>query len=99
MGSGPGYRRPMLVVQSDEFNESAIRTSVCATITSNMRLAAAPGNVRISRRSSRLPNDSVVNVSQLITLDKSLLTEKVSRLPVKSLREVEAGIKLVLALQ
>ena len=99
MGSGPGYRRPMLVVQSDEFNESAIRTSVCATITSNMRLAAAPGNVRISRRVSRLPNDSVVNVSQLITLPKSLLTEKVSRLPAESLREVEAGIKLVLALQ
>jgi mRNA interferase MazF len=89
----------MLVVQSDEFNESAILTSVCATITSNMRLAAAPGNVRISRRVSRLPNDSVVNVSQLITLDKSLLTEKVSRLPAESLREVEAGIKLVLALQ
>ena len=99
MGSGPGYQRPMLVVQSDEFNESAIRTSVCATITSNMRLAGAPGNVRISRRMSRLPNDSVVNVSQLITLDKSLLTEKVSRLPAESLREVEAGIKLVLALQ
>ena len=99
MGSGPEYRRPMLVVQSDEFNESAIRTSVCATITSNMRLAAAPGNVRISRRVSSLPKDSVVNVSQLITLDKSLLTEKVSRLPAKSLREVEAGIKLVLALQ
>jgi mRNA interferase MazF len=89
----------MLVVQSDEFNESAIRTSVCATITSNMRLAAAPGNVRISRRVSRLPHDSVVNVSQLITLDKSLLTEKVSRLPAESLREVAAGIKLVLALQ
>ncbi len=99
VGSGPGYRRPMLVVQSDEFNESAIRTSVCATITSNMRLAAVPGNVRISRRLSRLRNDSVVNVSQLITLDKSLLTEKVSRLPAESLREVEAGIKLVLALQ
>jgi mRNA interferase MazF len=89
----------MLVVQSDEFNESAIRTSVCATITSNMRLAAAPGNVRISRRVRRLPNDSVVNVSQIITLDKRLLTEKVSRLPAESLREVEAGIKLVLALQ
>jgi len=86
VGSGPEYR-------------SAIRTSVCATITSNMRLAAAPGNVRISRRLSRLPNDSVVNVSQLITLDKSLMTEKVSRLPAESLREVEAGIKLVLALQ
>jgi len=85
--------------QSDEFNESAIRTSVCATITSNMRLAAAPGNVRISRRVSRLPNDSVVDVSQLITLDKSLLTEKVSRLPAESLCAVEAGNKLVLALQ
>jgi len=64
-----------------------------------MRLAAAPGNVRIPRRVSRLPHDSVVNVSQLITLDKSLLTEKVSLLPAESLREVEAGIKLVLALQ
>ncbi len=98
-GSGPGYRRPMLVVQSNEFNESAISTSICATITSNMRLAAAPGNVRISRRVSRLPHDSVVNVSQLITLDKSLLTAKVSRLTAESLREVETGIKLVLALQ
>jgi mRNA interferase MazF len=89
----------MLVIQSNEFNESAIRTSICARITSNARLAAAPGNVRIPRRVSRLPHDSVVNVSQLITLDKSLLTERVSRLPVESLREVEAGIKLVLALQ
>jgi mRNA interferase MazF len=67
-------------------------------ITSNVRLAAAPGNVRVTRRASGLPHDSVVNVSQLITLDKSLLTEKVSRLPADSLREVEAGIKLVLAL-
>jgi mRNA interferase MazF len=63
-----------------------------------MRLAAAPGNVRITRRTSSLPQDSVVNVSQLITLDKSTLTGKVGRLPAESLREVEAGIKLVLAL-
>jgi mRNA interferase MazF len=97
-GSGPGYPRPVLVVQSNEFNESALRTSICAAITSNMRLAAAPGNVRVTRRVSRLPHDSVVNVSQLITLDKGLLTEKVSRLPAESLREVEAGIRLVLAL-
>jgi mRNA interferase MazF len=97
-GSRPGFQRPVLVVQSNEFNESAIRTSVCASITSNMRLAAAPGNVRVGRRVSSLPHDSVVNVSQLITLDKSMLTEKVSRLPPESLREVEAGIKLVLAL-
>lgn len=86
------------MVQSNEFNDSAIRTSICAAITSNMRLAAAPGNVRVARRVTSLPHDSVVNVSQLITLDKSMLTEKVSRLPPESLREVEAGIKLVLAL-
>jgi mRNA interferase MazF len=97
-GSGPGFRRPVLIVQSNEFNESAIRTSICATITSNKRLADAPGNVRVTRRVSGLPHDSVVNVSQLVTLDKHMLTENVGRLPAQSLREVEAGIKLVLAL-
>ncbi len=97
-GSGPGFRRPVLVVQSNEFNASAIGTSICAAITSNMRLAAAPGNVRITRRAISLPHDSVVNVSQLITLDKRMFSEKVGRLPAESLREVEAGIKLVLAL-
>jgi mRNA interferase MazF len=85
-------------VQSNEFNESAIRTSICATLTSNMRLADAPGNVRLTRRASGLPQESVVNVSQLITLDKLRLTEKVSRLPAEALRDVEAGIRLVLAL-
>ena len=97
-GSGPGYRRPVLIVQSNEFNESAIRTSICAAMTSNMRLADAPGNVRVTRRVSGLPQESVVNVSQLITLDKQRLTEKVGRLPAESLRDVEAGIRLVLAL-
>ena len=97
-GSAPGFRRPVLVVQSNDFNESAIRTSICAAITSNMRLADAPGNVRITRRVSGLPHDSVVNVSQLITLDKRLLTMSVGRLPAQSLRDVEAGIKLALAL-
>jgi mRNA interferase MazF len=63
-----------------------------------MRLADAPGNVRVTRRASGLPHDSIVNVSQLITLDKRMLTENVGRLPAQSLREVEAGIKLVLAL-
>jgi mRNA interferase MazF len=97
-GSGPGYRRPVLIVQSNEFNESAIRTSICAAMTSNMRLADAPGNVRVTRRVSGLPQESVVNVSQLITLDKQRLTEKVGRLHAESLRDVEAGIRLVLAL-
>jgi mRNA interferase MazF len=96
--SGPGFRRPVLIVQANEFNESAIRTSICAAMTSNMRLAEAPGNVRVTRRASGLPQESVVNVSQLITLDKQMLTEKVGRLPAESLRDVDAGIKLVLAL-
>jgi mRNA interferase MazF len=97
-GSGPGFRRPVLIVQSNEFNESAIPTSICAAMTSNMRLAEAPGNVRVTRRASGLARESVVNVSQLITLDKQMLIEKVGRLPAKSLRDVDAGIKLVLAL-
>ena len=98
-GSAPGFRRPVLIVQSNDFNDSAIRTSICAAITSNMRLADARGNVRVTRRvSGLLPQDSVVNVSQLITLDKNMLTENVGRLPAQSLRDVEAGIKLVLAL-
>jgi len=67
-------------------------------MTSNMRLAEAPGNVRVTRRASGLAQESVVNVSQLITLDKRMLTEKVGRLPAESLRDVDAGIKLVLAL-
>ena len=96
--SARGFRRPVLIVQSNEFNESAIRTSICVAITSNMRLADAPGNVRITRRISGLPHDSVVNVSPLITLDKQMLSENVSRLPAQSLRDVEAGIRLVLAL-
>jgi mRNA interferase MazF len=97
-GTGPGFRRPVLIVQSNEFNDSAIRTSICATLTSNLRLAEAPGNVRVTRRASGLPQDSVVNVSQLITLDKAVITARAGRLPADSMREVDAGIKLVLAL-
>jgi mRNA interferase MazF len=85
-------------VQANEFNDSAIRTSICAVMTSNTRLADAPGNVRVARRVSGLPHDSVVNVSQLITLDKQMLTEMVGRLPAPVLGHVEAGIRLVLAL-
>jgi mRNA interferase MazF len=98
MGSGPGFRRPVLIVQSSEFNESAIRTVVCAVVTSNLRLAAAPGNVRLGRKVSGLPRDSVVNVSQLVTVDKRLLTTRVRRLSAEVIQGVEAGVRLVLAL-
>ncbi len=97
-GSGPGFRRPVLVVQSDEFNESSIGTAVCAVVTSNMRLATAPGNLPLSRRASGLDRESIVNVSQLVTLDKRLLTARVGRVSPEALRGVEAGIRLVLAL-
>lgn len=98
VGSGPGYRRPVLIVQSDEFNKSAIRTVLCAVITSNLRLAEAPGNVRLVRKTSKLSKDSVLNASQLITLDKSLLTARIGRVPPETMREVEAGLRVILAL-
>jgi mRNA interferase MazF len=98
VGSGPGFRRPVLIVQSNEFNDSEIRTTICAAVTSNLRLAEAPGNVRLRKKASGLSQDSVVNVSQLVTLDKRLLTTLVRRLPAETLRDVEAGIKLVLAI-
>jgi mRNA interferase MazF len=97
-GSSPAKRRPVLVVQSDSFNASRIGTVIAAVITSNQRLAAAPGNVAVSKRSSKLPRDSVVNVSQLVTLDKRALTSKVSAVAPDSMERVVAGIRLVLEL-
>jgi mRNA interferase MazF len=97
-GSGPGFRRPVLVVQANGFNDSAIRTVICAVITANLRLAKAPGNVHLGRRASGLSKESVVNVSQLITLDKRFLTERAARLAPAALRNVEAGLRLALAL-
>jgi mRNA interferase MazF len=98
IGSSPGYRRPVLVMQSDSFNQSRIQTIVVAIITKNLELAKAPGNVTITARISRLPVDSVVNVSQVITIDKSLLTEFVSILPNKKMEKIEEGLRLVLSL-
>ena len=97
-GSEPGFRRPVLVVQADSFNASRIRTVVVATITSNLRLADAPGNVRLTRRQSKLPRESVVNVSQLLTLDRDYLVERARKLPAASLASVESGLRLVLSL-
>ena len=97
-GSAPGYRRPVVVVQSDEFNRSRIQTVVVAAITSNLRLSAAPGNVAIGRRGTGLPRESVVNVSQLLTLDRRILMDRAGRLPPAKLREVQDGLRLVLAL-
>jgi mRNA interferase MazF len=97
-GSGPGYRRPVVVVQANSFNRSKIQTVIVAVITSNLRLGEAPGNVILSRKDSHLPKDSVINVSQVVTLDKSRLCAKVSTLPPKLLTLLEDGLRLVMAL-
>ena len=94
--SEPGYRRPVLIIQSDEFNQSAIRTVVCVAISSNLNLASAPGNVHISSRASGLPKPSVANVSQVITVDKSVLTDRVKSLDIQSMNQVEDGLRMVL---
>ena len=98
IGSGPGSRRPVLVVQSNPFNASRIATVVVAVITSNLALAMAPGNVRLGKAESGLSKPSVVNVSQVITIDRSLLSKRVQALPGDALGMVEQGLRLVLGL-
>jgi mRNA interferase MazF len=97
-GSGPGYRRPVLIVQSDPFNRSRIGTIVVAAVTSNLALADAPGNVRLQRTDSGLSKASVVNVSQVVTLDRALLTQRVRALPASMMRKVDEGLRLVLGI-
>lgn len=96
--SEPGYRRPVVIIQSDEFNRSRIDTVIAVALTSNLKLADAPGNVRLSTAQSGLDKASVANVSQLITLDKSFLAELVGQLDNRALQEIGTGIRLVLAL-
>lgn len=97
LGSQPGYRRPVVIVQSDSFNRSRIATVVCIPLTSNPRLAEAPGNVSLDSRSTGLSKDSVANVSQPVTLDRNQLTERVGALPEAKLDLVLFGIDVVLS--
>lgn len=95
-GSGPGFRRPVVVVQGDAFNASALQTVVCLALTSNLRWADAPGNVLLPARATGLPKPSVANVSQVVTLDRGALAERVGRLSASRLELVIAGIDVVL---
>jgi mRNA interferase MazF len=97
-GSGPGFRRPLLIVSSNSFNQSRISTLIAAVVTSNLRLADAPGNVRLPAKGTGLTKPSVVNVSQLITVDKSFLTSCIGRLSPRLLADVDEGLRLVLSL-
>lgn len=98
VGSGPEFRRPVVVVQSNPFNQSRIATVIVAIITSNLALAEAPGNVRIGKSASGLAKASVVNVSQIVTLDRDLLTRRVRGLPADTMRRIDEGLRLVLGL-
>jgi mRNA interferase MazF len=95
-GSEPGFRRPVVVVQGDAFNASAIRTVVCVSLTSNLKWAEAPGNVLLPARATGLPRASVANVSQVVTLDRDALAERAGRLSASRLELVLAGIDVVL---
>jgi mRNA interferase MazF len=98
-GAGPGYRRPLLVVQTEGFNRSLIATTMCVVLTSNVRLAEAPGNVLIPARESGLPKDAVANVSQVVTVDKARMAargEVATTIHAGRERGVEAGAAGVL---
>lgn len=97
-GSAPGYKRPVVVVQSDDFNRSSIATAVVVAVTTNMDLARAPGNLVCGARATGLPKASVVNVSQVATVDRKQLLERAGRLPDHVMRQVDDGLRLVLAL-
>ena len=95
-GSGPGFRKPVVVVQGDSMNRSRIATVVCVPLTSNLKWADAPGNVLFDAHTTGLPKDSVANVSQIVTLDRSLLTELVNKLASAKTSLIIAGINVIL---
>ena len=97
-GSEPGFRRPVLIVQSDAFNQSRLRTVIAVVLTSTLRLVDAPGNVLISAKAAGLPKDSVANVSQVITIDRDFLSEPAGRIRGQLLKDIEHGLRLILAL-
>ena len=96
MGSGPGFRRPVLVVQGDPLNRSRLATVVCVPLTSNLKWQDAPGNVLVTRGASRLAKDSVANASQIIAVDRAYFDERAGRITGRLLQEVLDGIDVVL---
>ena len=95
-GSAPGYRRPVLIVQGDWLNLSQIATAVCVPLTTNLRWANAPGNVFLPAKATELPKDSVANATQILTIDRSQLTERAGRVSRVDMQKILAGIDIVL---
>ena len=98
-GSEPGKNRPVLVIQADTFNRSAIQTIICAAITTNISLAYAPGNILLEKSDSGLEKPSAINFSQILTIDKGYFTELVSMLPKNILKKVNQSLKMVLDIE
>lgn len=98
MGSEPGYRRPVLIVQDDIFTQSRINTVIIVVITSNTQLAEAPGNTLLQSKATGLSKDSVANVSQIFTVDKKFLVERIGMLPEPLQEKVDEGLRTVLYL-
>ena len=96
VGSEPGFRRPVLIVQGDALNQSRIATVICVPLTSNLKWAGAPGNVVLKAKTTGLPKDSVANVSQIVSIDRDMLTERVGKVRAQQLELVFAGLDLVL---
>lgn len=97
-GSSPGYQHPIVIIQSDHFNQTKLNTVIGAVITSNLDLAKMPGNVLIKKNQIELPKDPVVNVTQIVTIDKSELLEYVGTLSERKMEQIENGLRLVLSL-
>ena len=97
-GSEPGFKRPVVIVSSNEFNASKIKTIIAAVVTSNLRLSQAPGNFELPTKSSGLSRASIVNISQIITIDKLFLMSKVGKLTNKQIILLNDGLKLVMAI-
>ncbi len=97
--SEPGFRRPVVVIQSDSFNRSRINTVICAVISSNLKLSEAPGNIFLNQKTSGLSKESVINISQIITIDKSFLTVKIGGLNSKIIHKIEESLKMILAIE
>ena len=97
-GSMPGFRHPVLIIQADRFNRTQLDTFVGAVITTNLRLAKMPGNVLIEPKQSGLPEDSVVNVTQIVTANKTDLLEFIGTLSERKMEQIDEGLRLVLSL-
>jgi mRNA interferase MazF len=96
IGSAPGYRRPVVVIQSDPLNRSQLATVVCVVLTSNLRWSIAPGNVLLHTRQTGLDRDSVANVSQIVTIDKRQLAERAGKVPKRQMEAIFSGIDVIM---